>query len=68
MRIPGFTAEKSMTDSSRDYQHTMDFADSSERLTVTPQRMKLKTVRCNCNIDVCVCEDGTVLNTWTGVI
>jgi hypothetical protein len=68
MTMPGFTAENSMVRTTGQHRGNTNFADSSGRMTITPQRMKLKTVRCDCDNDVCVCDDGTVLNTWTGLL
>lgn len=65
MATPGFTAEKSLVGSGL-YRCSMKFANSGEVTTITPQRMQLRDVQCTCNHDTCVCEDGTVLNTWTG--
>ena len=68
MIVPGFTAEKSLVGSGGQYRTNMNFADASGGATVTPQRIKLTTVHCNCDpaTDICVCDNGRVLNAVLG--
>lgn len=70
MTIPGFTAERSMVRTSERYKYNTNFAASNEGMTVTPQRMKLTTVHCNCDAatDICVCDNGRVLHDVLGNI
>ena len=68
MTIPGFTAEKSLLRTNEQYRRRTNFADSSGEITITPQRMKLTTVHCNCDTatDICVCDNGRVLHAVLG--
>jgi len=67
MTIPGFTAESSMVRTSGQYRYNTNFAASSEGM-VTPQRMKLRTVHCDCDAatDICVCDNGRILHDVLG--
>jgi hypothetical protein len=68
MRLPGFTAEKSLGRSSKIYEAVATGMHPSGTGTVTPQRIKLRTIRCDCDAvtDICVCENGRVLSMTTG--
>ncbi len=68
MTIPGFAAEKSLPRTNQPYRRRTNFADSSGEITITPQRMKLTTVHCNCDTatDICVCDNGRVLHAVLG--
>jgi len=67
MTIPGFTAESSMVRTSGQYRYNTNIAASSEGM-VTPQRMKLRTVHCDCDAatDICVCDNGRILHDVLG--
>jgi hypothetical protein len=68
MAMPGFAAEKSLFSTGGEYRTNTNFAESSGGATITPQRMKLQTVHCNCDSasDICVCENGRVLHDVLG--
>jgi hypothetical protein len=70
MTMPGFTAEKSMIRTGGQYKRNTNLADSSGGVTITPQRMKLTTVHCDCDeaTDICVCDNGRVLHDVLGNI
>ena len=67
MRIPGFTAEASLDRPSDSYRFSQEYAGASDQ-GVVPQRIKLRTVRCNCDAatDICVCDNGRVLSLTLG--
>ncbi len=70
MHIPGFNAEQSLLDTGGQYRVNTGIADSTGKPVITPQRIKLKTVRCDCDpaTDNCVCDDGTMINAVTGLL
>jgi hypothetical protein len=70
MHMPGFNAEQSLSGIYGRYRVTVGLTETSSKLTVTPQRIKLKTVQCDCDpvTDNCVCSDGTVINAVTGLL
>jgi hypothetical protein len=56
-RMPGFTAEQSLLESDTQDRLNSGFADSIGEATIIPQRIKLRSVRCICDIyDFCVCN------------
>ncbi len=68
MNIPGFTGEVSIYQANHRYTLNTRFAQGAENTGVIPQRMKLKTVSCDCDAqtDICVCEDGSVFDDALG--
>ena len=68
MRLPEFTAEKSMVRTNWQTRRAANLIDSSAVAAITPQRIKLQTVHCNCDSasDICVCENGRVLHDVLG--
>ncbi len=68
MNMPGFTAESSLTRLRGRFGFERSFAQPDEG-AITPQRIKVKTVYCDCDSDgYCECDDGTALNDWTGML
>ena len=69
MKLPLFSAEASLARPSRSYQLNAAQAGADGR-TVVPQRIKLTTVRCVCDnqTDVCVCDNGRVIDLLLGDI
>jgi len=67
MQLPGFTAEESLIEKRGAHRLNKRFTDQSGG--ITPQRIKVKTVYCDCDSDgYCECDDGTALNDWTGML
>ena len=68
MNLPGFTAEASLNKPSEDYINLNQDAGSSPVNSVVPQRIKLRTVHCDCDphTDICVCDNGRVLHMVLG--
>jgi len=67
--LPGFTAEESLSRTRGHYRPGTRFAKQGEGSAITPQRMKVKTVNCDCDSDgYCECDDGSELNDWTGML
>ena len=68
MHMPGFTAEASLYESREPYDLTEGFAIATEGQTIVPQRIKLRTVHCNCDTqtDICVCDNGRVFHNVLG--
>jgi hypothetical protein len=66
MNMPGFTAEASLYNTTQLYKLQASFSNATQE--VVPQRMKLTTVRCDCNAatDICVCDNGRVLSMTLG--
>ena len=62
MRIPGFNAEASLYDDNELYGPKASSAGGTGGKAVIAQRMKLRTVRCDCDTqtDVCSCDNGRV--------
>jgi hypothetical protein len=68
MNMPGFTAESSLTRLRGRFGFERRFAQPDEG-AITPQRMKINTVHCDCDDDgYCECDDGSALNSWTGML
>ena len=68
MRIPGFTAEASLDGPSDRYRFSQEYVGTTTDQAVIPQRIQLRTVRCNCDpqTDICVCDNGRVLHLTLG--
>lgn len=68
MALPGFTAEASLNKPSEDYINLNQYEGSMIVNSVVAQRIKLRTVRCNCDThtDICVCENGRVFHNVLG--
>jgi hypothetical protein len=68
MKLPGFTAEASLYNSSEHYKPHTTFGVATQQ--IIPQRMKIRDVHCACDSqsDICVCDDGSVFNDVTGLI
>jgi hypothetical protein len=68
MNTPGFTAEDSLTQIRGRYGFERPFPESYEG-AITPQRMKINTVYCDCDdYGYCECDDGSALSSWTGML
>jgi hypothetical protein len=63
--MPGFAAEASLYKTSLHHRQT---SLGIAMQAVIPQRIKLKTVRCDCDAatDWCVCDDGSEFNIVLG--
>ena len=68
MNLPGFTAEASLNEPSEHYINLNQDTGITTVNSVVPQRIKLRTVRCNCDpqTDICVCDNGRVLHYTLG--
>lgn len=68
MNVPGFTADASLNGPSEHYIFSEEYAGATNDQGVTPQRMKLRDVRCRCDAqtDICVCDNGRVLHAVLG--
>ncbi len=68
MKMPGFTAKASLYRSRATYELAEGFARTTEGQTIIPQRIKLRTVHCNCDTqtDICVCDNGRVFHNVLG--
>ena len=68
MNLPGFTAEASLNQPSEHYITLNQDTGSIAANSVVPQRIKLRTVRCNCDphTDICRCDNGRVFHNVLG--
>jgi hypothetical protein len=67
-KLLGFTAEHSLTRIRGQYGYEGPSAEL-DKGPITPQRIKVKTVFCDCDSDgYCECDDGSALNDWTGML
>jgi hypothetical protein len=70
MNLPGYTAEASLRKGTGNYRLEAKFGTAPGNGTVMPQRMKLRDVNCACDnaTDICVCDNGRVIDLLLGDI
>jgi hypothetical protein len=68
MKMPGFSAEASLKMDFNRYGFLKEYARGTDSQLVVPQRIKLRTVHCDCDpqTDICVCDNGRVIHQVLG--